>query len=55
MTLACGAANASFSRSRPKKRKYSRCDGAITPSIRSSCSRSIITTSQPAMPLRMSL
>ena len=54
MTRTWGLARLSFSASRPKKRKYSRVEGTKAPSIRSSCSRSIITTSTPVIPARMS-
>ncbi len=58
ITSASGAARASFSASRPKKRKYSRALGtgaAPPPSpMRSRCRRSIITTSTPSRPRAMS-
>ena len=55
MTSASGLAQASFSASRPKKRKYSRTEGTKAPAMRSRCRRSIITTSAPSRPSRMSV
>src|SRR6185437_14374829 len=55
MTIASGLASASFSIVRPYSLKYSPVDGSSAPFIRSFCSRSITTTSQPATPLCISL
>jgi hypothetical protein len=54
MTMASGLASASFSGVRPQDLKNSCVEGSRAPCMRSFCRRSIITTSTPRRPSRMS-